>query len=63
MSSGYKHFVVGLLAVLLILFVMVMSIRSESLKYAQQDRLAWSAFVKTTGNKHQLTFEEWRASR
>ena len=63
MSSGDKHLLVGSLCIILLLGAILLGGLEGQRRFERREAAAFSAFVKTTGNKHQLTFEEWRASR
>lgn len=52
-----------LLAVIVVLGLFISAGMYAAKEVAAEQRAGFSAFVKTTGNKHDLTFEEWRASR
>ena len=58
-----KPVLIGVLVAIFLIGIIILGGLAGNQRILRREAAAFSAFVKTTGNKHNLTFEEWRASR
>lgn len=63
MTWQRQYWLIVALLIILFLGAVILGSLEGQRRVERREAAAYSAFIKTTGNKHKLTFEEWRASR